>query len=156
MICYNNFRIYYDEYNGIYTAAFCRLFLPFKTITFSYPAESLEELPPPTLLRLSGLYSEATLKIRPIQREVYIHHLESLVQDQVVVPTEEDTSSNQYFPPAAASATLAVKSTESLYQQKECYESLKMNKSARKVSNPARAFYKFKLLYYLLRLFLYY
>lgn len=126
-------RIYYDEHNGIYTAAFCRLFIPFRTITFSYPAESLEELPPPTLLRLSGFYSGATLKIRPIQREVYIHHLESLVQDQVVAPTDDDTSSNQYFPPAAASATLAVRGTESLYQQKECYESLKMNKSARKV-----------------------
>ena len=100
----------------------------------------MEELPPNTLLRLSNLYTGATLKIRPIQREVYIHHLESLVQDQVVVPTDDDTSGNEYFPPAAASATLAVKGTESLYQQKECYESLKMNKSTRKVSNLARPF----------------
>ena len=103
----------------------------------------MEELPPPTLLRLSNFYTGATLKIRPIQREVYIHHLESLVQDQVVVPTDDDTSGNEYFPPAAASATLAVKGTESLYQQKECYESLKMNKSTRKVSNLARPLFNF-------------
>ena len=114
----------------------------------------MEELPPNTLLRLSNLYTGATLKIRPIQREVYIHHLESLVQDQVVIPTDDDTSGNEYFPPAAASATLAVKGTESLYQKKECYESLKMNKSTRKVSNLARPFLNFISLL-MLRLFLY-
>ena len=66
------FRIYYDEHNGIYTAAFCRLFIPFKTITFSFPAHSAEVFEPNKFLKACGLLDTPTIKIR------LLHFLENL------------------------------------------------------------------------------
>ena len=123
-----HFRIYYDEVNGIYTAAFCRLFIPFKTITFSFTAESVQELSPNKILVLSGLYNGPTLKIRPIQRDVYIHHLENLSPQ-----TKTETDTKEYFPPAVASATLAVRESGTIHQHRELHENKKMSKTTRKV-----------------------
>ena len=79
---------------------------------------------------LSGLYRGSTIKIRPIQRDVYIHHLENLSAH-----TDNDKhGDNEYFPPAVASATLAVKEGSSIHHQREVHENLRMNKTTKKVS----------------------
>ena len=124
------FRIYYDDYNGIYTAAFCRLFLPFKTVTYSFPAQSVEELPPNFLLDKSGIYTGPTIKIRPIQKDVYIHHMECLSAEMSQIQ-DTDIKSNDYFPPAVASATAAVNADESISQKRESHQSHKISKTGK-------------------------
>jgi len=123
-------RIYYDDYNGIYTAAFCRLFLPFKTVTYSFPAQSVEELPPNFLLDKSGLYTGPTLKIHPIQKDVYIHHMECLSAEMNQIQ-DADIKSNDYFPPAVASATAAVNADESISQKRESHQTHKISKTGK-------------------------
>ena len=79
---------------------------------------------------MSGLYGRSTIKIRPIQRDVYIHHLENLSAH-----TETDKHDDkEYFPPAVASATLAVKEGGSIHHQREVHENIRMNKTTERVS----------------------
>jgi hypothetical protein len=80
-----------------------------------------------------GLYTGDTIKIRPIQRDVYIHHLENL-SAETKTNTDKHIPDKEYFPPAVASATLAVKESGTFHHQREIHESLKMNRTPRKVS----------------------
>ena len=125
------FRIYYDEHNGIYTAAFCRLFIPFKTITFSFPAHSAEVLEPNKFLKACGLLDTPTIKIRPIQKDVYIHHLECLSAEMDNKTENSEIKNKDYFPPAAASATAAINADESISQKRESRESYKISKTGK-------------------------
>ena len=127
-------RIYYDQPNGIYTAVFCRLFLPFKTITFSFPAESVEELPPNKAIESLDFYHGPTLKIRPVHRDVYIHHLEALAaEERENQEGTENAEDKAYFPPAATAATIATKTSPSNLQQREYHELLKLERPPGKV-----------------------
>jgi len=124
-------RIYYDEHNGIYTAAFCRLFIPFKTITFSFPAHSAEVLEPNAFFKACGLLDTPTIKIRPIQKDVYIHHLECLSAEMGNKTENSEIKNKDYFPPAAASATAAINADESISQKRESRESYKISKTGK-------------------------
>ena len=134
---FDYFRIYYDEHNGIYTAAFCRLFIPFKTITFSFPAHSAEVLEPNAFFKACGLLDTPTIKIRPIQKDVYIHHLECLSAEMGNKTENSEIKNKDYFPPAAASATAAINADESISQKRESRESYKISKTGKpkKVGN---------------------
>ena len=125
------FRLYYDELNGIYTAAFCRIFLPFKTVTFSFPAYSAEELPPNRLWTSIGINMGSALKIHPVHRDVYIHHLECLSANEETDIMQSNINNQEYFPPAAASAVLAIKDGAPIAQQRELHETLRMDNSGK-------------------------
>ena len=80
-----------------------------------------------------GLYSGSTLKIRPVKRDLYIHHLQSLAAEENVKAEEKDSKDKKYFPPAAVAATLALKKAESITHQRESLASKKLNRSGNKV-----------------------
>ena len=104
--------------------------MPFKTLTFSFPAQSVEVLPPNTLLSFTGLWNGPTLKIRPIQKELYIQHLES-ISAEMKQTEDSDKRSKDYFPPAAASATAAINADESISQKRESHESYRISKTGK-------------------------
>ena len=93
----------------------------------------MEVLPENRILDMIGLYKGPTLKIHPVQRDVYIHHLQSLVSENKSESNKEKNDKD-YFPPAAASANLAVKAGESVLQLREAQENYKQNKSTKKVN----------------------
>ena len=90
----------------------------------------MEELPPNFLLDKSGIYTGPTLKIRPIQKDVYIHHMECLSAEMSQIQ-DTDIKSNDYFPPAVASATAAVNADESISQKRESHQSHKISKTGK-------------------------
>ena len=90
----------------------------------------MEEIPPNFLLDKSGIYTGPTIKIRPIQKDVYIHHMECLSAEMSQIQ-DTDIKSADYFPPAVASATAAVNADESISQKRESHQSHKISKTGK-------------------------
>lgn len=77
-----------------------------------------------------GISLGPSLKIRPIQKDLYIHHLECLSAETNKIE-DGNIKSTDYFPPAVASATAAINADESISQKRESHQSYKISKTGK-------------------------
>ena len=87
------------------------------------------------MIETLDFYHGPTLKIRPVHRDVYIHHLEALTaEERENQEATEKAEDKAYFPPAATAAAIATKTIPSNLQQREYHELLKLERPPGKVN----------------------